>query len=203
MIVRLADDFIVGFEHQDDAERFLADLRERFAKFALELNAEKTRLIEFGRFAAERRKARGLGKPETFTFLGFTHICARDRNRAFQAQAHHGLQADACQAERGQGRDQTTAASARSRPGTLASQRPARALQLLRGARQRRGRCTPFATRSPGTGYRALRRRSQRTKVTGERMTRLIDRWLPKVRILHPWPETRFDANIQGRSPVR
>ena len=79
MIVRFADDFVVGFEHRDDAERFWVDLRERLAQFSLELNAEKTRLIEFGRLAAGNRKARGLGKPETFQFLGFTHACAKTR----------------------------------------------------------------------------------------------------------------------------
>src|SRR5437762_3171209 len=79
IIVRFADDYIVGFQHRDDAERFLAELRTRLAQFNLELAAEKTRLIEFGRVAAERRQKRGLGKPETFTFLGFTHMCAKDR----------------------------------------------------------------------------------------------------------------------------
>jgi group II intron reverse transcriptase/maturase len=79
VIVRFADDFVVGFEYRDDAERFWADLRDRLAKFSLELNAEKTRLIEFGRFAVERRAARGLGKPETFRFLGFTHACGKTR----------------------------------------------------------------------------------------------------------------------------
>ena len=74
---------IAGFEHEDDARRFLADLRDRLAKFCLELAPEKTRLIEFGRYAAERRNARGLGKPETFGFLGFTHICAKTRNGRF------------------------------------------------------------------------------------------------------------------------
>jgi len=78
--VRWADDFIVGFEHREDAERFLAELRERFAQFALELNAEKTRLIEFGRYAARNRRARGLGRPETFDFLGFTHCCAKNKS---------------------------------------------------------------------------------------------------------------------------
>ena len=80
VIVRFADDFVVGFEHRDDAERFWVDLRERLAGFSLELNAEKTRLIEFGRYAAERRRARGLGKPETFRFLGFTHACGKTRS---------------------------------------------------------------------------------------------------------------------------
>ena len=76
ILVRFADDYVAGFEHREDAERFLDDLRERFAQFGLELHAEKTRLIEFGRFAARDREARGLGKPETFKFLGFTHACA-------------------------------------------------------------------------------------------------------------------------------
>src|SRR5208282_1301430 len=83
IIVRVADDFIAGFEHQADAQRYLADLRERFAKFGLDLHEGKTRLIEFGRHAARRRKARGLGKPETFDFLGFTHICGKTRDGRF------------------------------------------------------------------------------------------------------------------------
>ena len=139
VIVRFADDVVVGFEHRDDAERFWADLRARLAEFALELSAEKTRLIEFGRFAAERRQERGLGKPETFSFLGFTHICARDTERTFQAEADHRLEADASQAEQGEDRAKATAASAYPRTGALARQRPAGALQLLRGARQQQG----------------------------------------------------------------
>ncbi|MBV9196346.1 MAG: hypothetical protein JO168_19590 [Solirubrobacterales bacterium] len=83
IIVRFADDYIVGFERRDDAERFLAELRDRLARFSLGLAAEKTRLIDFGRFAAERRQKRGLGKPETFQFLGFTHICTKDRRGRF------------------------------------------------------------------------------------------------------------------------
>src|ERR1019366_579806 len=80
ILSRFADDYVAGFEHREDAERFLADLRARFAQFGLELHPEKTRLIEFGRFAAENRARRGDRKPETFDFLGFTHICARTRN---------------------------------------------------------------------------------------------------------------------------
>lgn len=83
IIVRYADDIVVGFEHKAEAERFLADLRERMAKFALTLHPEKTRLIEFGRFAAANRARRGLGKPETFNFLGFTHICGRSARGRF------------------------------------------------------------------------------------------------------------------------
>jgi RNA-directed DNA polymerase len=84
IIVRFADDYIVGFEHREDAERFLRDLRERLAKFALELHPEKTRLIEFGRYAAQNRHQRGVGRPETFAFLGFTHICAKTKRGRFK-----------------------------------------------------------------------------------------------------------------------
>ncbi len=83
VVVRYADDFIVGFQHRAEAERFLAELRERFAKFGLELHPEKTRLLEFGPYAAERRRRAGKGKPETFDFLGFTHICGKKRNGRF------------------------------------------------------------------------------------------------------------------------
>src|SRR5580692_5585421 len=84
IIVRYADDFIVGFEHEIDARRFLDEMRERLQEFALSLHSEKTRLIEFGRLAAANRKRRGLGKPETFTFLGFTFICSKTRRGKFQ-----------------------------------------------------------------------------------------------------------------------
>src|SRR5699024_10154986 len=83
IIVRFADDFVVGFQYRDDAVRFTGELRDRFAKFGLELHPDKTRLIEFGRFAAERRAKRGLGRSETFDFLGFTHICATNRAGRF------------------------------------------------------------------------------------------------------------------------
>src|SRR5881628_1560856 len=83
IVVRYADDFIVGFEHEHDARRFLDALRERLEKFALSMHPEKTRLIEFGRFAAENRKRRGVGKPETFNFLGFTFICGKSRRGKF------------------------------------------------------------------------------------------------------------------------
>ena len=96
--MRFADDFVAGFEHRDDAERFLAELRDRLAKFSLELHAEKTRLIQFGRFAARNARQRDLGKPETFDFLGFTHICGKTRSGSIRADADHRLEADAGQA---------------------------------------------------------------------------------------------------------
>ncbi|MDA8310144.1 MAG: group II intron reverse transcriptase/maturase [Actinomycetota bacterium] len=83
IIVRFADDFVAGFEHKSDAEQFLADLRERFTKFGLELHPDKTRLIEFGRNAARNRRVRGDGKPETFDFLGFTHMCGKKKSGGF------------------------------------------------------------------------------------------------------------------------
>ena len=88
VIVRYADDFVMGFQHRADAERCLQALQERFARFGLELHSEKTRLIEFGRFAAERRARRGEGKPETFNFLGFTHISGKTRKGAFTIHRH-------------------------------------------------------------------------------------------------------------------
>jgi hypothetical protein len=87
VITRCADDFIVGFQHQDDAVRFQQELRERLKQFSLELHPDKTRLIEFGRYADEQRERRGLGKPETFDFLGFKHICSKTRRGCGQSCA--------------------------------------------------------------------------------------------------------------------
>jgi group II intron reverse transcriptase/maturase len=202
VIVRYCDDFVVGFEHRDDAERFWADLRDRLAKFSLELNAEKTRLIRFGRFAAQQRKERGLGKPETFRFLGFTHICAKTRNGRFKLKRItdskrmraklHALKSELLRRRHlpipEQGR--WLASVLRGHYNYYAVPDNSEALRAFRDEVVRHW-------------LRALRRRSQRTTVTWERMSRLADRWLPTVRILHPWPEQRFDAITQGRSPMR
>ena len=202
VIVRWADDFNVGFEHREDAERFLADLRERFAQFALELNAEKTRLIEFGRCAARNRRARGLGRPETFDFLGFTHCCARTRNGGFMLR-------------------RTTikkrmAAKLREVKADLMRRRhlpiPEQGRWLASVVRGHLAyyavpgnidTVVAFRTQATRHWYRALRRRSQRTSLNWERMNRLSIRWLPLARIQHPWPDARFNAKTQGRSPVR
>ena len=138
ILTRFADDYVAGFEHRDDAERFLADLRDRFAQFGLELHPEKTRLIEFGRFAAERRAGAWLGKPETFDFLGFTHICGKTRNGRFKLKRVTSKSGCGQSCRRSRPRS-ATLASVHPRAGTLARQRPARALPLLRGARQHRG----------------------------------------------------------------
>ena len=191
IIVRYADDFIVGFEHEDDARRFLDELRARLGKFALSLQPEKTRLIEFGRLAAENRKRRGLGKPETFNFLGFTFICGKSRRGKFQVK-------------RKSRRDRMQAK-----------------LQAIKqGLRQRMHQPIPVQgkwLRQVVTGYfnyhsvptnasaidafrfhvtelwkHTLRRRSQKHGMTWERITRLANDWLPKPHILHPWPQARF-----------
>ena len=202
ILTRFADDYIAGFEHQDDAERFLADLRDRLARFGLEVHPEKTRLIEFGRFAAERRQQRGLGKPETFEFLGFTHICAKTRTGRFTLKR----------------------VTSKKRMATKLSEVKAELMQRRhlpipdQGrwlASVIRGHCNYYAVPSNSDAiiqFRtqairhwcfALRRRSQRHRLNWERMNRLADRWLPPARVVHPYPEARFDANTRGRSPVR
>ena len=199
--MRFADDIVVGFEHQDDAERFQADLRARLAEFCLELNAEKTRLIEFGRFAARNRQKRGLGKPETFTFLGFTHICARTRNDRFKLK-----RVTDSRRMRAKLREVKTELKRRRH---LPIPEQGRWLASVL-----RGHCNYYAVpdnikainafrhQITRHWHKALRRRSQRDRLTWARMRRLVERWLPNARILHPWPDARFDARIQGKSPV-
>lgn len=202
ILVRFADDYMAGFEHRDDAERFLADLRERFAKFALELHPDKTRLIEFGRFAAQSRAGRGLGKPETFEFLGFTHMCARSRRGWFKLKrvtSKKRMQAKlhAVKTEMRQRMHLPIPEQGRWLASVLDGHYRYYAVpdnsEALRGFRRRIAR----------HWRHALRRRSQKGRLTWERVARLANRWLPQPRILHPWPNLRFDAKTQGRSPVR
>jgi RNA-directed DNA polymerase len=202
IVVRFADDFIVGFEHQGDAKQFLRDLRERFARFGLELHPDKTRLIEFGRFAAQRRAARGLGKPETFEFLGFTHICGRAKDGSFWLRRH--TISKRLRAKLKQVKDQLK----RRRHLPIPDQ--GRWLgSVVRGhlayyAVPGNSRAISAFHRQLGRLWRrALRRRSQRHRLNWRRMERLVARWLPPARIRHPYPEVRFDARTRGRSPVR
>ena len=191
IMVRYADDIVVGFQHEDDARRFWDAMRERLGAFSLTLHPEKTRLIEFGRFAAKNRALRGLGKPETFKFLGFTFICTRSRKGAFQLRR-------------------------KSRGDRM----KAKLLEIKEALRKRRHVPVPdvgkwlgqivsgyFAyhavpTNSPALyAFRShvvrlwhwqLCRRSQRAYVVWERMAKLADEFLPKPSILHPWPSVRF-----------
>ena len=193
IIVRWADDFIVGFEHEQDARRFLVELRERLARFGLELHPDKTRLIEFGRHAARRRRARGLGKPETFDFLGFTHICAKSRSGRFWLRRI--TISKRMRAKLREVNDQLK----RRRHQPVSEQ--GRWLESVV-----RGHLAYYAV--PGNTdavsafryhvtwhwFRALRRRSQRTRITWARMSPIATRWLPKVRAMHPFPAVRFAA---------
>lgn len=202
ILVRYADDYIAGFEHEDDARRFLADLRDRLATFGLELAVEKTRLIEFGRYAAERRGARGLGKPETFGFLGFTHICAKTRNGRFLLKRI--TNSKRMRAKQHQVKDELK----RRRHHPIPEQGQWLA-SVVRGhlayyaVPGNRDAVAAFRSRVTRDWYEALRRRSQRSRLDWTRMNRIATRWLPPAKIMHPYPEKRFDARTQGRSPVR
>jgi group II intron reverse transcriptase/maturase len=202
VIVRFADDFVCGFEHQSDAKQFLADLRERFAKFGLELHPEKTRLIEFGRHAARRRSARGLGKPETFEFLGFTHVCGKTRDGRFwlrritiskRMRAKLREVNDQLKVRRHQPIPEQGKWLASVVRGHLAYYAVPGNIDAV----------STFRTQATRQWLKALRRRSQKTSLTWARMDRLANRWLPPARVLHPYPEQRFDVRTLGRSPVR
>lgn len=202
IFVRYADDFVLGFQYREDAERLLAELYVRLATFGLQLNADKTRLIEFGRFAVRDRTARGVGKPETFNFLGFTHICGRTRNGRFCVLRQ-----------------------------TTRKRMTAKLLEVKNELRRRRHDSIPEQGKWLGSvvrGYfayhavprnkpalssfrraigrlwwQALRRRSQRDRTTAERMSWLARRYLPPVRILHPYPDVRFAVRTRGGSRMR
>ena len=194
IIVRFADDFIVGFEYQDDAERFLEGLRERFAKFSLELHPDKTRLIEFGPHAARRRAARGEGKPETFSFLGFTHICATTRSRRFWIRRKTDtkrLRAKLKQAKAEIMRRRHLPVPEQGR--WLAS--VVTGHQAYYAVPGNYDAVHAFRTQVTRHWHHALRRRSQKTRLTWVRMNRLVARWLPPTRIVHPFPEQRFAAS--------
>jgi RNA-directed DNA polymerase len=202
IIVRFADDFICGFQHRADAQRFLVYLRRRMAKFGLELHPDKTRLIEFGRFAARNRDSRGLGKPETFDFLGFTHICGTTRNGWFKLKRV--TIAKRMRTALVRIKDELKRRMHQPIPELgrwLASVvRGHMAYYAVPGNAQAVG---AFRTQVTRHWLKTLRRRSQRTTITWARTNRLAIRWLPKVRIMHPYPDVRFDAKTQGRSPVR
>jgi RNA-directed DNA polymerase len=191
IILRYADDTVVGFEHEADARRFLDMMRTRLEEFALSLHPEKTRLIEFGRHAAADRQQRGLGKPETFNFLGFTFICGKSRKGRFLVIRK-----------------------------TRRDRMMAKLLELKEEMRRRMHWPIPkqgewlrqvvggfFNYHAVPTNSRALavfryhvrvlwgrtlRRRSQKDRTSWDRIAQLAEEWLPKPRILHPWPNVRF-----------
>src|SRR5947208_6195616 len=191
IFVRYADDFIVGFEHESDARRFLDAMRERLREFALSLHPDKTRLIEFGRFATADRARRGLGKPETFNFLGFTFICGKSRRGRFLVKRK-------TRRDRMRSKLQAVTKELRRRMHWPIPELGKWLGRVVKGyfnyhAVPTNSRAlVAFRDEITRRWQAALRRRSQRDRLTWERMKKLADAWLPKPRILHPWPNQRF-----------
>jgi RNA-directed DNA polymerase len=191
IIVRYADDLVVGFEHEADARRFWDAMRERLRAFALELHPDKTRLIAFGRHAAARRAQRGLGKPETFTFLGFTFICGRSRRGDFQLRRK--TRGDRMRAKLGEVKKELRRRMHQPIPEQGKWLRQVVAGFFAYHAVPTNSRALrAFRDRVHDLWRRSLRRRSQRDRTTWERSGKLADDFLPKPRILHPWPSVRF-----------
>jgi RNA-directed DNA polymerase len=191
IMVRYADDIVVGFEHQAEAERFWEDMRVRLAEFALTLHPGKTRLIDFGRHAAKNRRARGLGKPETFNFLGFTHISGHSRRGDFQLRRKS-------RSDRVRARLQVVKETLRRRMHETVDEQGVWLRRVVMGFNAYHAVPTnaaalgDFRHNVADLWRRALRRRGQKGAVTWERMTVLANRWLPTPRITHPWPDKRF-----------
>ena len=202
IVVRFADDFVIGFQHRDEAEGFLAELRERFAKFGLELHPEKTRLIEFGRFAEKNRSDRGDGKPPTFNFLGFTHICGKTRKRKFAVLRQ-------TMRKRWQAKLKEIGAELRRRLHDPVPEQGAYLRSVLLGhfhyyGVPRNGPALSAFRNAVAWRWRwYLRRRSQKTRLTMVRWARLVKQWFPTPRICQPWPHQRLHVSTQGGSRMR
>ena len=202
VVVRFADDFIVGFQYRPEAERFLAALRERFAKFGLALHPDKTRLIEFGPFADRNRRGRGQGKPETFNFLGFTHICGKKRSGMFTVLRQ-------TVRRRLLAKLQEVKAELRRRMHLPIPEQGAYVRSVVGGHLRyfgvpRNGPAIRLFRQEVGRlWHQGLSRRSQTPCLPWRRMTRYIARWLPPARICHPYPLVRLGVVTQGRSRMQ
>jgi hypothetical protein len=191
IVVRYADDIVLGFELLADAKRFLSEMRLRMEPFGLSVHPHKTRLIEFGRHAARRRAKRGLGKPETFNFLGFTHICGHTRRGKFALQRL--TRRDRMQLALRRLTEELHRIRHQAIP-----QQGAWLRQVLRGyfayhaVPTNARRLSTFRHYVISLWLRSLRRRSQKDSISWARIKRLADQWLPLPRILHPWPDQRF-----------
>jgi group II intron reverse transcriptase/maturase len=202
VVVRFADDFVVGFQYRPEAERFLAELRARFAKFGLSLHPDKTRLLEFGPFADQNRRGRGQGKPETFNFLGFTHICGRKRSGMFTVLRQ-------TVRRRLQAKLQEVKTELRRRMHFPIPEQGAY-LRSVVGGHVRyygvpmNGPAIGLFRRAVGRLWRrVLLRRSQTHCLPWRRMQRYLARWLPPARICHPYPLVRLGVVTQGKSRMR
>ena len=194
IVIRYADDAVLGFEHREEAERFLEQLRERLAKFGLELHAEKTRLIEFGRHAESNRRKRGEGKPETFDFLGFTHICARARKTGYfvvrRQTAGKRVRAKLRQLKR-QLRQRMHDEMAQTGKWI---ESVVRGYYLYHAVPGNMPTLAQFRERLLRLWRHTLRRRGQKHRPTWARLGPVFERWLPRPCVLHPYPQVRFDA---------
>ena len=202
IIVRYADDVVIGLQHEQDAERLLRDLEERLARFGLELHPTKTRLLEFGRHAKASRNARELGKPETFDFLGMTHYCATTLKGRFRMGRKPVKKRvtrtwrrvkDLLRKRWHAGEHELAAWLGRVLRGWLNYYAVPGSGTFLQAFRQRLRRLF----------LRALRRRSQADRTSWDRVDHLIGKYWPKVSIRHPWPAQRLTVITQGRSRVR
>ncbi|MEK9133380.1 MAG: group II intron reverse transcriptase/maturase, partial [Pseudomonadota bacterium] len=202
VIVRFADDFVVGFEHREEAERFLTELRERFAQFGLGLHPEKTRLIEFGRYADKNRRGRGDGKPESFNFLGFTHICGKTRQGWFTVLRQ-------TMRKRWQAKIRAVRAELKRRLHDPVPEVGAYLRSVVTGHFRYFGvpmngpALSAFRQAVARTWRWVLKRRSQTSRMPWSRFATYMARWLPHPRICHPYPSQRFAVTTQGKSRMR
>ena len=200
IIVRYADDCVLGFEREAEARRFLEDMRVRLAEFSLSLHPEKTKLIEFVRYAAERREQRGQNKPETFTFLGFVLICGISSRGLFRVRRK-------TRRDRMRGTLKRVKDELRQRMHQPIPDQGRWLRQVVRGffayhAVPTNSRAlAAFRHHVSVLWKRALSRRSQRAYMTWERVLKLANDWLPPPRILHPWPAQRFDVKYPRWEP--
>ena len=191
IIVRYADDIVIGFEHETDARRFWDEMRERLQKFSLSLHPDKTRLIEFGRFAAANRKRRGLGKPETFNFLGFTFVCGKSLRGRFLLKRRS-------RRDRMKAKLMDVTNELRCRMHQSIPEQGKWLKQVVTGyfvyhaVPTNSAALVTFRDEIIARWRWVLHRRSQKSALTWIRMKKLADDWLPKPRILHPWPNQRF-----------
>jgi RNA-directed DNA polymerase len=194
IVLRYADDAVLGFEQRTEAERFLRELEERMGRFGLELHPEKTRLIEFGRHAESNRRQRGEGKPETFDFLGFTHICARARKTGYFVVRRQ----TAGKRLRGKLRQLKQQLRQRMHDEVAHTgkwiESVVRGYYLYHGVPGNTPSVALFRERLLRLWRSTLRRRGQKHRPNWDRLGQVFDRWLPRPRVLHPYPQVRFDA---------
>jgi group II intron reverse transcriptase/maturase len=202
IIVRYADDFVVGFERREDGQRFHEELSQRLAEFGLVLHPDKTRLLEFGRFAASNRARRGEGKVESFVFLGLHHIYGKSRRG--KAMLLRRTSSESLRAGLSAIKDTLMRHSWWSVPqmGSYLAAATAGHYEYF-GVPTNSQQLWAFRFEVGRLWKRALERRSERTRVSWARMYRLIARWLPPAKIKHPWPSQRFAVRTRGRSRMR